>query len=305
MTGGTEKATEINLAIAQAVEELGLGMGVGSQRAALENSMLEKTFTIVRKKAPKTFIISNIGGAQIAREYNIGKVRRIIEMIDADALAIHLNPLQEIVQPEGEATYAGVIEKIKMIVESIDVPVIIKETGAGISAETAKKLEEAGVACIDVAGAGGTSWAAVEYYRALEQGDESGQELGLLFWNWGIPTVVSLVEVVQSINLPIIASGGLRSGLDIAKAIALGASMTGLARPILESASRGYENVRKKLCSLINHLRCAMFLVGASSIEDLKETPLVILGKTAEWLKARGFSLEIYARRGLRNERKI
>lgn len=300
MTGGVEKAMEINSAIAQAVENLGLGMGVGSQRAALENPALEKTFTIVRKKAPKAFIISNIGGAQIAREYDVKKVKKIIEMIDADALAIHLNPLQEIVQPEGEATYAGVIEKIRMIAESVDVPVIIKETGAGISAETARKLEDAGIACIDIAGAGGTSWAAVEYYRALEQGDEDGQELGLLFWDWGIPTVVSLIEVVQSTNLPIIASGGLRSGLDIAKAIALGASMTGLARPILESACKGYESVRKKLSSLINYLKCIMFLVGASSIEDLKKAPVVIYGKTAEWLRARGFDVEIYARRTLK-----
>jgi isopentenyl-diphosphate delta-isomerase len=304
MTGGTSRALEINSAIAQAVEDLGLGMGVGSQRAALENPEIEKTFVAVRDKAPNAFIISNIGGPQIAGGCSIDKIIRAVEMINADAIAVHLNPLQEVIQPEGEKIYSGVIDNIRKIVEKLDVPVIVKETGAGISAEAARKLKEAGVACIDVAGAGGTSWAAVEYYRALEQGDSSGQELGLLLWDWGIPTVISLVEVVQSVELPVIASGGLRSGLDIAKAIALGASMAGLARPILISASRGYEDVKRNLCSLINHLRNIMFLVGAASIEELREAPLVILGRTAEWLKARGFNLEIYARRKPKNERR-
>lgn len=297
MTGGTERAMEINATIAQAVEELGLGMGVGSQRAALENPSLERTYKIVRDKAPKAFLISNIGGPQIAMEYDIDKVRRAVEMIEADALAIHLNPLQETIQPEGEAVYAGIVNRIGKIVDGLDVPVIVKETGAGISAEVAKMLEESGVACIDVSGAGGTSWAAVEYYRAIEHNDASGKELGLMLWDWGIPTAVSLVEVVQSVNLPIIASGGIRSGLDIAKSIALGASMAGMARPILLSASKGYEETRKALFAIINQLRNIMFLVGAGSIEKLRNAPLVILGRTAEWLRIRGFKPEIYARR--------
>jgi isopentenyl-diphosphate delta-isomerase len=304
MTGGTVKALEINSAIAQAVEDLGLGMGVGSQRAALENPEMEKTFAAVRKKAPNAFIISNIGGPQIAEECSIDKIRRAVEMINADALAIHLNPLQEVIQPEGEKMYSGVLDNMRKLIEKLDVPVIVKETGAGISAEAARKLKEVGIACIDVAGAGGTSWAAVEYYRALEQGDASGQDLGLLLWDWGIPTAVSLVEVIQSVDMPVIASGGLRSGLDMAKAIALGASMVGLARPILISASKGYEDVRRSLCSLMNHLRNIMFLVGAASVEELREAPLVILGRTAEWLKARGFKPEIYARRKPKNERR-
>ncbi|MBS7633954.1 type 2 isopentenyl-diphosphate Delta-isomerase [Candidatus Bathyarchaeota archaeon] len=297
MTGGTSKALEINSAIAQAVEELGLGMGVGSQRAALENPEMEKTFAAVREKAPKAFIISNIGGPQIAGECDINKISRVVEMINADALTIHLNPLQEAIQPEGEKVYSGVIDNIRRLVERLDVPVIVKETGSGISAETARSLKEAGVACIDVAGAGGTSWAAVEYYRAVERGDSFGRDLGLLLWDWGIPTAISLVEVAQSVDLPVIASGGLRSGLDVAKAIALGASMAGLARPILMSASRGYEDVTKTLRSLIEHLKNIMFLAGAASIGELREAPLVILGRTAEWLKARGFNPEIYARR--------
>jgi len=298
MTGGTERAMEINAAIAQAVEELELGMGVGSQRAALENPSLERTYRIVREKAPNAFIISNVGGPQIAMEYNIEAIIRAVEMVEADALAIHLNPLQEAVQPEGETVYAGIIDKIGRIVDGVNVPVIVKETGAGISAEVARMLEAAGVACIDVAGAGGTSWAAVEYYRAIEHGDDYGRDLGLMLWDWGIPTAVSLVEVVQSVKLPVIASGGLRTGLDIAKSIALGASMAGIARPILISASRGYGEVKRALSTLINQLRNVMFLVGADSIERLKRTPLVILGRTAEWLRMRGFSIEVYARRG-------
>jgi len=298
MTGGTKRAMEINAVIAQVVEELGLGMGVGSQRAALENPQLEETYRIVRRKAPNSFIVSNIGGPQISMKYDIKKIKRAIEMVDADALAIHLNPLQEAIQPEGETIYAGIIDKIEKIVNSIDVPVIVKETGAGISAEVAKMLEKAGVACIDVAGTGGTSWAAVEYYRAIKSNDEFSRDLGLELWDWGIPTAVSLVEVAQSVSLPIIASGGLRSGLDVAKSIALGASLAGLARPILISASKGYDETKKTLCKLINQLRNVMFLVGADSIEKLKNTPLVILGRTADWLRTRGFKLEVYARRG-------
>ncbi len=298
MTGGTKRAVKINAVIAQAVEELGLGMGVGSQRAALERPKLEKTYKIVREKAPKAFIVANIGGPQIAMEYDIKKIKQAVEMIEADALAVHLNPLQEAVQPEGETVYAGIIDQIRRLVNSLEVPVIVKETGAGISAEVAKKIEEAGAACIDVAGAGGTSWAAVEYYRATERDDALSRDLGLAFWNWGIPTVISLVEVVQSVNLPVIASGGLRSGLDVAKTIALGASLAGFARPILLSASKGYEETRRTLRSLINQLKNAMFLVGADSIEKLENTPIVVLGKTAEWLRARGFRPEAYAMRG-------
>ncbi|MEM2341469.1 MAG: type 2 isopentenyl-diphosphate Delta-isomerase [Candidatus Bathyarchaeia archaeon] len=297
MTGGTEKAMEINAVIAQVVEKLGLGMGVGSQRAALEKPSLERTYRIVREKAPKAFIISNIGGPQIAAEYDLKKIKLAVEAIEADALAIHLNPLQEAVQPEGEAVYAGIINKIRNIISVLDVPVIVKETGSGISAEVARMLAEAGVACIDVSGAGGTSWAAVECYRAIERGDAFSRDLGLMLWDWGIPTAISLIEVVQSVNLPVIASGGIRSGLDIAKSIALGASLAGIARPILVAASKSYEETEKTLCTLINQLRNVMFLVGANSIEKLRNVPLIILGKTAEWLRVRGFNPEIYARR--------
>ena len=299
ITGGTLKALKINASIAEAVERLGLGMGVGSQRAALEDSTLEKTFTIAREKAPNAFLIANIGGPQLAKGYSLQDLRRAVEMIDADALAIHLNPLQEAVQPEGETTYRGILESIRRVARDLEVPVIVKETGAGISAEDAKMLEAAGVAGIDVSGAGGTSWAAVEYHRAKRRGNESSRRLGEVLWDWGIPTAVSLVETVQSVSVPVIASGGIRSGNDAAKAIALGASLVGLASPVLAPALKGAEEVEGLLNDMIDQLRNVMFLVGADSVEALRSVPLVLTGKTAEWLRARGFEPDLYARRRL------
>jgi len=298
ITGGAKEALKINASLAEAVEELGLGMGVGSQRAALENPKLRRTYTIVRKKAPNAFLAANIGAPQIIREYTVKDVEKAIEMIEADALIIHLNPLQEAVQPEGEAFYLGALEKIRKIVDSVDAPVIVKETGAGISAEDAKKLKEAGVAGIDIAGAGGTSWAAVEYYRAEQKGDRFAKEVGREFWDWGIPTAVSLIEVVQSVDLSVIASGGVRSGLDVVKALGLGADLAGFALPVLKPAIKSSEDVKEKIKIIIRQLKTSMFLVGASSTERLKEIPIVLLGRTAEWLKIRGFDIESYARRG-------
>ena len=298
ITGGAEEALKINASIAEAIEELGLGMGVGSQRVALENPSMERTYAIVRKKAPNAFIAANIGAPQIIRDYEVEDLEKIIDMIEADALIIHLNPLQEAIQPEGETFYHGVLEKVSQIVKDLSVPVIVKEAGSGISAEDARRLEKAGVAGIDVAGAGGTSWAAVEFYRARKRGNHLTEKTGEEFWDWGIPTAVSIVEVVQSINIPVIASGGIRSGLDVAKAIGLGADLAGFALPILEPAMRGAEEVKKKIKVFIRQLATSMFLVGAPSIEKLKSAPLVVMGRTAEWLRIRGFDIESYARRG-------
>jgi len=298
MTGGTEKALRINAAVAEAVEELGIGMGVGSQRAALENPKMEQTYSVVRKKAPTAFVLANIGAPQIRRENCLSQVKRAIKMIDADALAVHLNPLQEAVQPEGETDYSGVLQKIGELTNSLDVPVIVKETGAGISGIDARKLVEVGVSGIDVAGAGGTSWAAVEYYRAKKRGDAFGEELGRDLWDWGIPTVVALVEVAQSVNVPIIASGGVRTGCDVAKSIALGASLAGFAAPVLGPSMKDSRLVREKLEYVIHQLRTVMFLVGASSIGKLKNVPVVVTGRTAEWLQARRFDINSYATRG-------
>ena len=298
MTGGTAKAEKINAAIAKAVEQLGLGMGLGSQRAAIENPKLEKTFSIARKNAPTAFLIANLGGPQLVQGYGLKEARKAVEMIEADALAIHLNPLQEAIQPEGETKFKGLTKKIGEIVAELDVPVIVKETGAGIAAEEAKKLESVGVKGIDVAGAGGTSWAAVEYYRAKKAKNSFLERLGEAFWDWGIPTAVSLVEVVQSVSIPVIASGGIRDGVQAAKALALGASLSSLSSPILKQAVKGPEEVKKTLEHIIEELRNAMFLVGADSIEKLRKVPLIITGKSLEWLRLRGFNPEIYARRG-------
>jgi len=299
ITGGVEKATKINAAIARAVEKLGLGMGVGSQRAALEDPKLEHTFTVAREKAPTAFIIANLGGAQLVRGYSIKEVKKAVKMLNADALAIHLNPLQEAVQPEGETSYAGLLKKIGEIVHAVDVPVIVKETGAGIGAEDAKKLEAVGVAGIDVAGVGGTSWAAVEHHRAKRQGDEFHQRLGEAFWDWGIPTAASLIETTQSVRTPVIASGGIRSGIDMVKALALGACLAGMAHPILDPALHGTEEVKKTLQLIIEELRNTMFLVGANSVQKLAKSPVIVTGKMADWLVMRGFEPQKYARRSL------
>lgn len=299
MTGGTHEAEKINAVIATAVERLGLGMGVGSQRAALEDKSLERTFSIVRKKAPTAFLMANIGGIQLAREYTVNDAKKAMDMIGADALAIHLNPLQEAVQPEGETNFKGVLDKIGEIAREIEKPVIVKETGAGISAEEAKRLEEAGVKGIDVSGAGGTSFAAVEHFRAEEAGNKNQRRLGDVFWDWGIPTAISLIEAVQTVKIPVIASGGIRTGIDAAKALALGASLVGLAQPILMAAVKGVEETEAAITLLADELRNTMFLVGAENIQQICTVPLVITGKVADWLRARGFNVESYARRSL------
>jgi isopentenyl-diphosphate delta-isomerase len=299
MTGGTAKAAKINAAIASAVETLGLGMGVGSQRAAIEKPALAKSFSIARKKAPTAFIIANIGGPQLVKGYGVKEAKKAVDMVNADALAIHLNPLQEVVQPEGETSFKGVLGKIGEIAQGLDVPVIVKETGAGIAAEEARLLESMKVAGIDVAGVGGTSWAAVEYHRVKKKQDRFRQNIGKTFWDWGIPTAISLIETLQSVSITVIASGGVRNGIDVAKALALGADLTGMAHLILLAAVRGQKEVERTLQTVIESLRNAMFLVGAESISKLKKVPVVITGKTAEWLKMRGFKPEIYAKRKL------
>jgi isopentenyl-diphosphate delta-isomerase len=298
MTGGTAEAEKINANIAQAVEKLGLGMGVGSQRAAIENPKLAHTFAVARKKAPNAFLIANLGGVQLVHGYGIKEVKQAVEMIQADAVAVHLNALQEAVQPEGQTNFEGILEKIGEIADKLDVPVIVKETGCGIAAEDAKKLEAAGAKAVDIGGLGGTSFAAVEYHRTEENGNGVERFLGEVFWDWGIPTAASLAETAQSVKIPVIASGGLRNGSDIAKALALGASLASVSQPVLQPAIEGAAETECLLARLMEELRNAMFLVGAQNVEQLAKAPLVVGGKTAQWLTARGFSTEGYARRG-------
>jgi len=299
ITGGTAQAEKINATIAEAVEKLQIGMGVGSQRAAIEDKSLVQTFAIARKKAPNAFLIANIGGVQLVHGYSGKEAKKAIDMIDADAIAIHLNALQEAIQPEGQTNFEGVLAKIAAITSELDKPVIVKETGTGIAAEEAKMLEDAGVKAIDVGGVGGTSFAAVEYHRTDEKENQLQRFLGEAFWDWGIPTATSIAELAQTVKIPIIASGGIRNGSDIAKTLALGAKFASLSQPILQASVKGVKETESLLILLIEELRNIMFLVGATNIEQLAGTPIVITGKTAQWLETRGFNIKNYAKRSM------
>ena len=299
MTGGTQEAERINTHIAEAIEKLGLGMGVGSQRAAIEDKTLVETFSIARKKAPTAFLVANIGGVQLVNGYGVTQAKKAIKMIEADALAIHLNAMQEAIQPEGQTNFKGVLSKIGEIAGELDVPVIVKETGSGIAAEEAKDLAAAGVKAIDIGGLGGTSFAAVEYYRTESKENNLQRFLGEAFWDWGISTAVSLAEITQTVDISVVASGGIRSGADIGKALALKANLASLSQPVLKTADKSSAETENLLSKLIEELRNVMFLVGAEKVDKLAQTPVVITGKTSKWLKTRGFDVLGYARRGM------
>jgi isopentenyl-diphosphate Delta-isomerase len=280
MTGGTAKALLINSRLAELAESYALPMGVGSQRAGLVDEKLADSYTIARKNAPNAFLIANIGGAQLSSGLSIDKVKKLIDMISADALVVHLNPLQELVQPEGEPRYSGVLQCISELVKSIGVPVMAKEVGAGISRETALKLSEVGVSAINVAGAGGTSWAGVEKVRAESASESMKTRLGELFWDWGIPTALSIIVVRRALEkLPLIASGGIRNGLEIAKCIAIGADMCAMAYPFLVNAVRSKAALYQFADSVLTELKSTMFLVGAGDISTLKRSRYILTGE--------------------------
>jgi isopentenyl-diphosphate delta-isomerase len=262
MTGGTEEAKEINRELGKISQEYGIGFGVGSQRAAIEDESLEKTYK-VRDVAPDVFLIANLGAVQLNYGYSLKECKKAVEMIDADALALHLNPLQEVIQPEGNKNFSNLIEKINDIAENLKKPVIVKETGCGISYDVAKRLK---VAAIDVSGLGGTSFGLIEGYRS----DKKISEISKLFSKWGIPTSLAIKEV-SKLNIPIIGSGGIRNGLDAAKALALGAHCVAMVLPILKSLEEnGKEGVREFLERFFLELKIAMFLTGSKSIDELK-----------------------------------
>ena len=271
MTGGTEQAGRINLSLAEAAEACGVAMGLGSQRVALEDGRWAPTFQ-VRRAAPNILLFANLGAVQLNNGYGLDECRRAVDMVAADALILHLNPLQEAVEPEGNSNFAGLLPKIEAVCRSLQVPVIAKEVGWGISATTARRLVDAGVAVIDVAGAGGTSWSQVAVHRARSQ---EQAEVAAAFADWGIPTAAAVVAVRQALpDVPLIASGGLRNGIDLAKCIALGADLGGMAGPFLRAAAESTEAVQALICLTIEQLRVAMFATGSGRLAALRQAEL-------------------------------
>ena len=288
MTGGAPGTEKINKTLALAASEENIALAVGSQRAGIEHTDLAYTYNIVRKMAPDIPIIGNIGIAQIINSYMGREIKTAIEMIDADAIAIHFNALQEAVQPEGDVNFEKVLEKLEKALSYVDVPIIAKETGAGFSYSVAKRLNEIGINYIEIGGVGGTSFAAVEYYRAKKVKDKIKERLGELFWDWGIPTAASILEVSLVKGMTIIATGGVRTGLDICKSIALGAKIAGMARPFLPMAMKqDVDGIKAFISQLKHEIRTCMFLTGAKSIVDLKAVPVVVTGEVRNWIISR------------------
>ncbi|MBI2845409.1 MAG: type 2 isopentenyl-diphosphate Delta-isomerase [Chloroflexi bacterium] len=272
MTGGVELARTINHNLAEAAQSLGLGMGVGSMRAALENPQVASTFQ-VREVAADILLFANLGAVQLNYGYGVEECRRAVELISADALILHLNPLQEAVQPGGNTNFSGLVKKIEEVCRALEVPVVVKEVGWGISQEVAKELAAAGVAAIDVAGAGGTSWSEVEKHRAATEKDRN---IASAFVGWGIPTADSLLMARKGApNTPLIASGGMRDGIEVAKTIALGASAAALASPFLRPATESAEAVVEKMKEIVQELRIAMFAIRAPNLQALRDTPFL------------------------------
>jgi len=268
MTGGTEEAARINQTLAMAAQETGIAMGLGSQRAAIEQPELTETFKI-RNVAPDILLFANLGAIQLNYGYDANHCMQAVEMVEADALILHLNPLQEAVQPEGNTNFEGLLRKIEKVCASLPIPVIAKEVGWGISGKSAKKLVNCGIAAIDIAGAGGTSWTQVEMHRASKP---SQVNLASMFRNWGIPTADSIVQVRQSCSeIPIFASGGIRSGLDISKCIALGATLGGIAGPFLKAASNSTEATIQAIQDSRTEIQVTMFAAGAKRLSDLTD----------------------------------
>jgi isopentenyl-diphosphate Delta-isomerase len=279
MTGGHPDTLEVNRRLARAAERYGLGMGVGSQRAALEDRRLEDSFTVVREEAPHAFLCANLGIVQL-RDHGIEWAERAVEMIDGQAIAIHLNFLQEAIQPEGDHNAEGCLPALEALCRECKYPVIVKETGCGISGETAARIWGAGAQAIDIGGYGGTSWAAVERLRAT---DPRLSDLGEQYLGWGIPTAVSIREVCRT-GGPVIATGGLRTGIDIAKCITLGADIGGMALPLLKPAMEGEEALFKTIDAINQQLKVAMFLTGSRTLQALAQVRTHITGTTRQML---------------------
>jgi len=277
MTGGTERAAEVNRDLASIAEARGLGFGLGSQRAMQREPGMAWTYQ-VREWAPKTLILGNVGVVQ-ARELDSKAIAAMVREIGADALCVHLNPAQEIVQPEGDRDFRGGAETFKRLVEELPVPVVGKETGCGIGPSTALKLKSAGVRTVDTSGAGGTSWVGVETLRA--EGDQA--RLGTLLWDWGIPTAASVHHCVKA-GLETIATGGVQTGLDVVRALALGATAAGIARPFLQAYVRGGRAEAERFIDQVEReVRAVMLLVGARDVASLRTLPRIVFEPLKQW----------------------
>jgi isopentenyl-diphosphate delta-isomerase len=272
MTGGTDRAKEINLTLARGAQSEGVAMGLGSLRAAVEDESLADTFQ-VRRAAPDILLFANLGAVQLNYGYSVEQCRRAVDMVEADALYLHFNALQEALQPEGDTNFNSLLPKIAQVCRGLGVPVLAKEVGWGISGAVAHRLIDAGVAAIDVAGAGGTSWSQVEMYRAR---NERQARLAGAFVGWGIPTAVALRQVRAELpDIPLIASGGLRSGIDIAKCIALGADLGGMASPFLKAADASDEALVAEIQDTRKELLACMFATGSADLASLRRAPLL------------------------------
>jgi len=282
MTGGYEKGKKINENLAFAAEKYQIGMGVGSQRSALEKKELEDTYSVIKSyDIPLRF--ANIGASQLViwgPKKTLENAKKMVDMINADVFIVCLNFLQEAVMSEGESNSKGVFDEIKKLSKNLDVPVIVKESGAGISYEVAKRLTKTNISGIDIGGFGGTSFAAIEHYRAKMANDQLHERGGKTFWNWGIPTPTSIVETKDAVGekLPIIATGGIRNGLDAAKALVIGADAVGIARALLEPALKGKKETLFELDAIIKEIRATMYLLGIDKISKLSDADWVAVG---------------------------
>ena len=295
MTGGHAFAHKLNHFLSKAVNDTKIGMGVGSQRAALEDIKVRESFDIVRKNAPNSLIIGNIGAGQIAQGLTSLEFQELVDMIKADAIAIHFNPLQEVIQPEGDIDLKRLHENAHSLIKEFQVPVIAKEVGSGFSLKDIKNIEKIGFKAIDIQGVGGTSWAGVESIRTLSL---KHKKTGDIFWDWGLPTTLSTILAVNNFNGSVIGSGGVRTGLDIAKLISLGANAAGMAIPFLFSVQKHSTiEVIERIQEIEYQLRLACFLTGSENISELKRAPIIIEGRTAELMRIYGIDPSNYLHR--------
>lgn len=295
LTGGHPWSHTVNEVLGTVAQEFNIILELGSQRTLIEEPQSLTTYSIARERAPDAFIVANIGASQLIGQKNsstlsINQIKRCIEAVRADALAVHLNFLQEAVMLEGETRGKGCLQAIERLCSSISVPVILKETGSGISGSEAQVFRNIGVSALDLGGAGGTNMALVESHRSALHYSHQFEAMGKGFAGWGLPTVVSLVQC-RSSELPVIASGGIRNGVDIAKALVMGADMAGIAMPVLKASVRGVEETVDLIKVFIGQLTAVAFLTGSNNLEEMKDKGYIVLGKTREWIEKSGYSV--------------